>query len=78
MAKATSDGIRQVGAAINERGGIEATQLRVAEQYVEQFGNLAKSTNTMILPANVADVASMVATAMKVFREVKSAPGPGQ
>lgn len=78
VAKATSEGIRQVAAAINERGGIEATQLRVAEQYVEQFGNLAKSTNTMILPANVADVASMVATAMKVFREVKSAPGPGQ
>ena len=78
VAKATSEGIRQVAAAINERGGIEATQLRVAEQYVEQFGNLAKSTNTMILPANVADVASMVATAMKVFGEVKSAPGPGQ
>ena len=78
VAKATSEGIRQVAAAISERGGIEATQLRVAEQYVELFGNLAKSTNTMILPANVADVASMVATAMKVFREVKSAPGPGQ
>ena len=68
VAKATAEGIRQVAEAIKQPGGIEATQLRVAEHYVTQFGELAQKTNTMILPANVADIASMVATAMKVFK----------
>jgi hypothetical protein len=47
---------------------MEATQLRVAEQYITQFGELAKTNNTLILPANVADVASMVALATRVFK----------
>jgi regulator of protease activity HflC (stomatin/prohibitin superfamily) len=67
VAKATAEGIRQVAIAIKEPGGLEATQLRVAEHYVTQFGELAQKTNTLILPANVADVASMVATAMRVL-----------
>ncbi len=75
VAKATAEGIRQVAIAIKEPGGFEATQLRVAEQYVTQFGELAQKTNTMILPANVADVASMVATAMRVFKTTDSTPG---
>ena len=70
VAKATGEGIRQVAEAISKPGGIEATQLRVAENYIIQFGELAKKTNTMILPANVADTASMVATAMRVFQQV--------
>src|SRR6188474_3520812 len=69
VAKATGEGIRQVAEAISKPGGIEATQLRVAENYIIQFGELAKKTNTMILPANVADTASMVATAMRVFQQ---------
>ncbi len=69
VARATAEGIRQVADAIRQPGGMEATQLRVAEQYVTQFGELAQKTNTVILPANVADVASMVATAMKVFKQ---------
>jgi len=69
VAKATAEGIRQVAIAIKEPGGLEATQLRVAENYLVQFGELAQKTNTMILPANVADVASMVATAMRVFKQ---------
>ena len=76
VAKATAEGIRQVALAIKEPGGLEATQLRVAEQYVTQFGELAQKSNTMILPANVADVASMVATAMRVFRTTDATPGP--
>jgi hypothetical protein len=48
---------------------MEATQLRVAEQYVHQFGELAQKTNTMILPANVSDVAGMIAMAMKVYQQ---------
>jgi regulator of protease activity HflC (stomatin/prohibitin superfamily) len=70
VATATSEGIRKVAEAIKQPGGMEATQLRVAENYLVQFGELAKATNTMILPANAADVASMVATAMKVFKQV--------
>jgi len=69
VAKATAEGIRMVADAINQPGGSEATQLRVAESYLIQFGALAQKTNTMILPANVSDVASMVATAMKVFKQ---------
>jgi regulator of protease activity HflC (stomatin/prohibitin superfamily) len=68
VARATAEGIRQVAEAIRQPGGMEATQLRVAEQYVSQFGELAQKTNTVILPANVSDVASMVATAMRVFK----------
>ncbi|TFG42585.1 MAG: paraslipin [Gemmatimonadales bacterium] len=69
VAKATAEGLRMVASAINQPGGPEATQLRVAENYLIQFGALAQKTNTMILPANVSDVASMVATAMKVFKQ---------
>ncbi len=70
VAKATAEGIRMVAEAIHKPGGMEATQLRVAENYLVQFGALAQKTNTMILPANVSDMASMVATAMKVFKQV--------
>jgi regulator of protease activity HflC (stomatin/prohibitin superfamily) len=69
VASATAEGIRQVAIAIREPGGFEATQLRVAEQYVAQFGELAQKSNTVILPANVADVASMVTVAMRVFQQ---------
>jgi regulator of protease activity HflC (stomatin/prohibitin superfamily) len=72
VARATAEGIRQVADAIRQPGGLEATQLRVAEQYVTQFGELAQKSNTMILPANMTDVAGMVATAMKVFRQVET------
>jgi regulator of protease activity HflC (stomatin/prohibitin superfamily) len=71
VARATAEGIRHVASAMREPGGTEATQLRVAEQYVHQFGALAQRTNTVILPANVADIAGMVATAMRVFNQVK-------
>jgi regulator of protease activity HflC (stomatin/prohibitin superfamily) len=71
VATATAEGIRKVADAIKQPGGIEATQLRVAEQYVTQFGELAQKSTTMILPTNAADVASMVAMATKVFKETK-------
>jgi regulator of protease activity HflC (stomatin/prohibitin superfamily) len=67
VAAATAEGIRQVAAAIRTDGGMEAVQLRVAEQYVTQFGNLAQKTNTVVVPANVSDLAGMIAAAMKVF-----------
>lgn len=68
VASATADGISRVAQAISSPGGFEATQLRVAEQYIQQFGNLARTNNTMIVPANLTDVASMVATATAVIR----------
>jgi len=69
VANATAEGIRKVAEAIKQPGGVEATQLRVAEQYVDRFGELAKAGTTVILPANVADVASMVTTALRVFKQ---------
>jgi regulator of protease activity HflC (stomatin/prohibitin superfamily) len=67
VAQATAEGIRKVADAINVAGGYEAVQLRVAEQYIGQFGELAKASNTMVMPANVADVGSMIALAMNVI-----------
>jgi SPFH domain/Band 7 family protein len=67
VASATAQGIREVASAIRTDGGMEAVQLRVAEQYVAQFGAIARTTNTVVVPANVSDVAGMIASAMKVF-----------
>jgi regulator of protease activity HflC (stomatin/prohibitin superfamily) len=67
VASATAQGIREVASAIRTDGGMEAVQLRVAEQYVAQFGEIARTTNTVVVPANVSDVAGMIAAAMKVF-----------
>ena len=74
VATATAEGIRRVAEAIKVNGGYEAVQLRIAEQYVTQFGELAKSSNTLVLPANVADVGSMIALAMKSIQA--AAPPP--
>ena len=67
VASATAEGLRQVAGAIRTDGGMEAVQLRVAEQYVTQFGHIAQKTNTVVIPANLSDVAGMIAAAMKVF-----------
>jgi regulator of protease activity HflC (stomatin/prohibitin superfamily) len=69
VASATAEGIRQVAEAIKQPGGVEATQLRIAEHYVTQFGQLAQKSTTMIVPASVSDVAGMVAMASKLFKE---------
>jgi regulator of protease activity HflC (stomatin/prohibitin superfamily) len=74
VADATAEGIRKVAEAIQAPGGFQAVQLRVAEQYITEFGNLAKQNNTMIVPANLADVSSIIATAMGVIRQGE-APG---
>jgi regulator of protease activity HflC (stomatin/prohibitin superfamily) len=69
VAQATADSIRLVADAIQTNRGMEAVQLRVAEQYIEQFGKLAKEGNTLIIPANLTDVSSIIATAMTVVKE---------
>ncbi len=71
VAMATAKGIREIALAINAPGGNEAVNLRVAEQYIGEFGNLAKQNNTMIIPSNMADIASIVATATKVINKSK-------
>jgi regulator of protease activity HflC (stomatin/prohibitin superfamily) len=68
IADATAEGVRTVAAAVQTPGGYEAVQLRVAEQYITKFGELANASDTtMIVPASVADAASMIATAMNVI-----------
>jgi regulator of protease activity HflC (stomatin/prohibitin superfamily) len=67
-AEATAKAIRQIADAIESPGGLQAVNLRIAEQYIGEFGKLAKTNNTLIVPTNVADVASMIATAMSVVR----------
>jgi regulator of protease activity HflC (stomatin/prohibitin superfamily) len=71
IASATAEGLRKVADAIGQPGGIEAVQLRVAEQYVAEFGKLAKTNNTVILPATLSDVGSMIALATNVLRAGK-------
>lgn len=69
VADATAYGIRTVALSMQDKGGMEAVQLRVAEQMVEQYGKLAKSTNTMILPANFSDMGSMITAAMGIIKQ---------
>jgi regulator of protease activity HflC (stomatin/prohibitin superfamily) len=64
IAEATAGGIREVASALSEPGGRDAVNLRVAEQWVTQFGQLAKTNNTMIVPAQLGDVATLVSTVM--------------
>lgn len=71
VANATADSIRAVALSLQEKGGMDAVQLKVAEQYIEQFGKLAKEGNTLILPTNMADVSSLIATAMSVVKQTK-------
>jgi regulator of protease activity HflC (stomatin/prohibitin superfamily) len=72
LAEATAGAVRQVAAALNEKGGTDAANLKIAEQYVNAFSNLAKTNNTLIVPANVADVSGMLATAMSVLDRAKT------
>jgi regulator of protease activity HflC (stomatin/prohibitin superfamily) len=69
VASATAEGLRQVGIALSDRGGIEAMQLRIGEEYVKQFGNLAQSGTTLIVPANLTDLASIVTMATSIARK---------
>ena len=68
VARATAEGLRQVGIAIAGQGGAEAMQLRIGEEYVKQFGKLAKEANTLVLPANLSDIGSVVAMATSIMR----------
>lgn len=69
VAMATAKGIKEIAIAINGQGGKDAVNLRVAEQYIKEFGNIAQKTNTMIIPSNMADLSSLIATSMSVIKE---------
>ncbi|MBL8511322.1 MAG: SPFH/Band 7/PHB domain protein [Betaproteobacteria bacterium] len=77
VAEATATAVRQVAAALESPGGMQAANLKVAEKYVEQFGNLAKAGNTLIVPANLTDVATMVSGAMTVLDKTRTSQGKG-
>ncbi len=73
VATATAEGLRQVAIALKGEGGHEAMQLRIAEAYVAQFGNIAKQANTLVVPANVGDLAAMISLATNIAKQ----PAPG-
>jgi regulator of protease activity HflC (stomatin/prohibitin superfamily) len=68
VAHATADAIRKIAASIEEPGGMQAVQLKVAEKAIDAYGQLAKTTNTMIVPGNMTEVSGLIATAMAVMQ----------
>jgi regulator of protease activity HflC (stomatin/prohibitin superfamily) len=76
VATATAEGLKRVAAAIMSEGGHDAVRLRVAEQYVAQFGHLAQGSTNLVLPANVADIGAMVALAMNVYGQQVASGAP--
>ena len=72
LAQASAEALRQVGAAIREPGGSDAVNLKVAEQYVGAFAQLAKTNNSIIVPANLGDISGLIATAMQVVKTQKT------
>jgi regulator of protease activity HflC (stomatin/prohibitin superfamily) len=70
VASATAEGLRKVGLALADRGGIEAMQLRIGEEYVKQFGKLAQSGTTLVVPATLSDLASVVSMATSIAKKI--------
>jgi len=75
VATATAEGLRRVAESVSTAGGREAMQLRIAEDYVTQLGNLARTANTLVVPANLSDIASMISLATKVFDQTRAQGG---
>ncbi len=75
VAKATADGLKMVSDILKGPGGADAARLRVAEEYVKQFGELARKTTTMIVPASASEMSGMLATAFSVFNQTKAKGG---
>ncbi len=68
VATATAQGLREVASSVTDKGGLDAMQLRIAEQYIAEFGNLAKVGNTFVVPSNLADLTSMMALATDIAK----------
>jgi len=78
IAEATAAGVRSVAEAMSEKGGMDAANLKVAQQYIDAFGLLASKSNTMIIPSNTSDIAGFVATAMSVLDKARQAQPAGK
>ena len=78
IATATAEGLRKVANAVTDQGGPEAMQLRIAEQYIQEFGKLAKTGNTFVVPANLGDLTSMMALATDIVKGKPRATGATQ
>ena len=76
MAKATAEALQKVAEATTAPGGMNAVNLQVAEKYVDAFGQIAKTGSTLVVPANLGDMSTLVASAMKIMGGVKDAPKP--
>lgn len=74
VAKATAEGLKAIAEQLQMKGGQEAANLRVAEQYVNEFGKLAQTSNTLVIPSNVGDLAGMVTVALTALQKVKPFP----
>jgi regulator of protease activity HflC (stomatin/prohibitin superfamily) len=72
VAVATAKGIREIAQSINEEGGLSAVNLRIAEQYLTEFGKLAKTNNTMIVPADLSDIAGVISSVTSVVSKTKA------
>ncbi len=72
VAIATAKGIREIAKSINEEGGMNAVNLRIAEQYLTEFGKLAKTNNSMIVPADLSDIAGVITSITSVLNKTKS------
>jgi len=71
IAEATAEALRKIARATQEEGGMDAVNLKIAEQYVEAFSNIAQKGNTLIIPGNLGDMSSMIASAMKIMQSQK-------
>jgi len=69
VAEATATGIKEIASAINEKGGVNAVNLRIAEQYLNEFGKLAKTNNSIIIPSNLSDIAGVIKAAASVIKD---------
>lgn len=72
VAVATAKGIREIAQSINEEGGLNAVNLRIAEQYLTEFGKLAKTNNTMIVPADLSDISGVISSVTSVINKTKT------
>jgi len=77
VATATAEGLRRIADALRVEGGVRAMQLRIAQDYLQEFGKLAQTGNTFVVPANLSDLASMIALATGALRQPGAAPPPG-
>jgi regulator of protease activity HflC (stomatin/prohibitin superfamily) len=72
VAVATAKGIREIAMSINEEGGMSAVNLRIAEQYLTEFGKLAKTNNSMIVPADLSDIAGVISSITSVLNKTQT------